>query len=451
MSILFGLFIIKGEKMSIYFGTDGLRGIYGEEITSSIAFKCGNSLARQCGDKRLVLIGRDSRKSGDLLTHAFTSGLLSAGINVIDIGIASTPVIAFITKKLGLDFGVVISASHNPSNYNGIKIFDRYGYKISEEVEERIERKFVLPSYKNYLELGNYYFKPKLIRMYKKKLLTQYKSLEGLKIVLDCANGASYKIAKDLFTKLKANVIIINDKPDGLNINDNCGALYPNKIQEAVIEHNADAGFAFDGDADRIICCNEKGEILDGDDILYLLASRDKKIKGIVGTSMTNKGLENALQKKNIELLRADVGDKYVVELMKNKNISLGGEPSGHIILHNISTTGDGVLTALAIAKIMQTEKVTLSSLIDYQKFPQVNINIPVIDKYRILNSDLLSSEILKIQQMFGNNGRVLVRASGTEPKIRIMCEHINSNTAESQAKKLKKLVLELNKSQKSN
>ena len=287
--------------------------------------------------------------------------------------------------------------------------------------------------------------------MYKKKLLTQYKSLEGLKIVLDCANGASYKIAKDLFTKLKANVIVINDKPDGLNINDNCGALYPNKIQEAVIEHNADIGFAFDGDADRIICCNEKGEILDGDDILYLLASRDKKIKGIVGTSMTNKGLENALQKKNIELLRADVGDKYVVELMKNKNISLGGEPSGHIILHNISTTGDGVLTALAIAKIMQTEKVTLSSLIDYQKFPQVNINIPVIDKYRILNSDLLSSEILKIQQMFGNNGRVLVRASGTEPKIRIMCEHINSNTAESQAKKLKKLVLELNKSQKSN
>ncbi len=435
--------------MGIYFGTDGLRGIYGEEISPNIAYKCGNSLARLCNKKK-VLIGRDTRTSGDILSISLASGLMSGGVSVVDVGITTTPVIAFLTKKFAFDFGVVISASHNPSNFNGIKIFDNLGYKISEEIENQIERKFVQTSLKGYENLGQYVFKPKLIKEYKKQLLKTFKSFKGLKIVLDCANGASFKIAKDLFEKLDGEIIVLNNKKDGLNINNNCGALYPEKISQAVLNNHADIGFAFDGDADRIICCDENGKIIDGDDILYLLAKHSTpKINKIVGTSMTNKGLEKALNSQGITLERADVGDKYVVEKMKNNNVLLGGEPSGHIIIHSLATTGDGVLTALEITKILIQSKKKLSELIDYVKFPQVNINVPVIDKYRILNSDQLSKEILKTGQMFGENGRVLVRASGTESKIRIMCEHINLKTAQEQAKILKNIVLNLNLSQK--
>ena len=215
------------------------------------------------------------------------------------------------------------------------------------------------------------------------------------------------------------------------------------------MKNNADIGFAFDGDADRIICCDEKGNLIDGDDILYLLSNYSTlHPKEIVGTVMTNKGLEKALNLQGIKLIRADVGDKYVVEKMKNNNILLGGEPSGHIIIHNLATTGDGVLTAIAISNIVKNQKEKVSKLVKFVKFPQVNINVPVVDKFRILNSDKLSKEILKIQQIFGENGRVLVRASGTEPKVRIMCEHINFNTAKTYAELLKNLVLNLNSSQ---
>lgn len=434
--------------MGVYFGTDGIRGVYGEEISPSIAYSCGNSLARLC-DKKKVLIGRDTRTSGDVLSLSFASGLMSAGVSVVDVGITTTPIIAFLTKRFAFDFGVVISASHNPSNFNGIKIFDKYGYKISEETENQIERKFIQTSLYGYENLGRFYFKPKLIKEYKKEILKHFQSLGGLKVVLDCANGASYKIAKELFEKLGANVISINNKNDGININNNCGALYPDKLVQTVLKNNADIGFAFDGDADRIICCDEKGNLIDGDDILYLLSNYSTlHPKEIVGTVMTNKGLEKALNVQGIKLIRADVGDKYVVEKMKNNNILLGGEPSGHIIIHNLATTGDGVLTAIAISNIVKNQKEKVSKLVKFVKFPQVNINVPVVDKFRILNSDKLSKEILKIQQIFGENGRVLVRASGTEPKVRIMCEHINFNTAKTYAELLKNLVLNLNSSQ---
>ena len=431
--------------MGIYFGTDGLRGIYGEEISSQIAFNCGNSLSRLC-EKKKIIIGRDTRTSGPTLLHSFVSGMLCGGVDVIDVDIATTPAIAFLTKHLKLDYGIVISASHNPSIFNGIKIFNSKGYKISEEIENQIERKMLQQYTKSSNNLGNYTYNPKLIDIYIDKLKYRYKDPTKLKIVIDCANGASFNIAKRTFNSLNKNVIFINANNDGKNINNNCGAISPNELLDNVKKNKADIGFAFDGDADRIIVSDENGNILDGDDILYLISCYgNNKIDKIVGTTMTNKGLEQSLLKKGIKLIRADVGDKYVVENMIKNNALLGGETSGHIILHKFATTGDGLLTALEICSIVQKYKQKISKLINYKKYPQININIPVKDKFRILNSEKLSKEVLHIQEIFKDDGRVLVRASGTEPKIRIMCEHIKKNIASKYSKSLKSLVLTLN------
>ncbi len=426
--------------MGIYFGTDGFRGIYGEVISPDIAYKVGNSLGGLCQHKK-VIIGRDTRRSGSLLSLSFASGLMSHGVDVVDIGIAPTPVIAFLTKSLGFDFGIVISASHNPRFYNGIKIFDKDGFKLTEELEAIIERKILYSTNLGNDKIGRYCFRPRLIKKYKENILSKFNKLDGMTIVLDLANGASCSTAKNLFTTLGAKVIVINNGKNGKKINYKCGALYPEVLIDAVKKNKADLGFAFDGDADRIIGCNEKGEIIDGDDILYILSNKLHYGESIVGTSMTNKGLEAALAKKNITLLRADVGDKYVVELMKNKHARLGGETSGHIIDMDFSTTGDGVLTAIAIAALVKESGTTLSKLITFKHYPQVIKNVEVIDKYRILNSDLLSSKILSIQNCIGSNGRVLVRASGTENKVRVMCEHISKKEAEKYASEIENII----------
>ncbi len=426
--------------MGIYFGTDGFRGIYGEVISPDIAFKVGNSLGGLCLHKK-VLMGRDTRRSGSLLSLSFASGLMSHGVDVIDIGIAPTPVIAYLTKALGFDYGIVISASHNPRFYNGIKIFDKDGYKLTEELESIIERKILYSTNLGSDKIGKYYSRPRLIKKYKENILSKFSKLEGLTIVLDLANGASTSTAKDLFTTLGAKVIIINNGKNGKKINYKCGALYPEVLAEAVKKYKADMGFSFDGDADRIIGCNEKGEIIDGDDILFILSRKLKQGSFVVGTSMTNKGLEVALAKNNLNLLRADVGDKYVVELMKNRNSYLGGETSGHIIDMDFSTTGDGVLTAISIASLVKESGSALSDLVTFKHYPQIIKNVEVIDKYRILNSDLLSSKVLSIQNLFGSDGRVLVRASGTESKIRVMCEHINKKEAEKWACEIENII----------
>lgn len=431
--------------MATYFGTDGIRGVYGEDLSSLLVNKCGNALSRLC-NKGKVVIGRDTRISGDLLSLSFASGLTSGGVNVIDVGVAPTPAIAYLTKLLGCDYGVVISASHNPSKYNGVKIYDKNGYKINEEEEKTIERKLFSPSIVSYDKVGRYEFLPNLLKEYKKSLLSVCQTLDDLKIVVDCANGATYKIARNVFSLLGGKVIYLNAQGEGKFINDNCGALYPDNIIKSVLFNHADMGFAFDGDGDRIVACDENGNLLDGDDILFLVATHMESCKGVIGTSMTNKGLENALAKKKIPLMRADVGDKYVVELMNSRNFPLGGEPSGHIINQTLSTTGDGILTALTIAQIVKEKGKALSKLIRYKKFPQVNKNVSVIDKFRILNSEKLSAELLSISQNFGKNGRVLVRASGTENKIRIMCEHKQKSTALLSASRLESLVLEINK-----
>lgn len=430
--------------MGIYFGTDGLRGIYGEELTPSIAFKCGNSLSRFCENKKVV-IGKDTRVTGDILSLSMINGLMQNGVNCVDVGLLPTPAIAYITKKEGADYGVMISASHNPPNYNGIKIFDNNGYKISEILENSIERKFMFQSSVVYNKIGRYSFKPNLLKKYIDFLNENSCSLDGLKIVLDCGNGACSHIAKKIFSEKGGKVISINDKTDGLSINEDSGALHPLVMAETVKRKKADLGLSFDGDGDRIIACDEDGTIIDGDDILFVLASQIKNINSVVGTSMTNKGLENALKKKGISLLRADVGDKYVIEKMKNKGISLGGEPSGHIIIGEKSTTGDGLLVGLTLASIMKKSGKRLSKLISYKKYPQININVEVNDKYRILNSEKLTQEILSLQKDFSNLGRVLVRASGTENKIRIMCEHKSRLQALKSAQTLESLVKNIN------
>ncbi len=433
--------------MGIYFGTDGFRGIYGEVISPSIAYKLGNSLGTLCKNKKVV-IGRDTRRSGSILTLSFASGLMSNGVDVIDVVITPTPVIAYLAKNLNFDYGVVISAIHNPRNYNGIKIFNNEGYKINEEFEDIIERKLLYSTELSHDKVGRYLSKPRLIKKYKENILKKFDNLNGLKIVLDLANGASLTTAKELFTKLGAKVIVINSGKNGKKINYKCGALYPEEICKAVIKFGADIGFAFDGDADRIIACNEKGELIDGDDILYYLSLSLPRNSSLVGTSMTNKGLEVELEKRKITLLRADVGDKYVVEVMKNNHALIGGETCGHIIDLNFSTTGDGILTAIELASILKNNGCAFSKLSTFKHFPQIVRNVEVIDKFRLLNSDLLSTKILSIQKLFGNEGRVLVRASGTENKIRIMCEHIKQKEAEKYADELEELVKNLNKIQ---
>ncbi len=431
--------------MGIYFGTDGIRGIYGEELSPSLAYKTGNSLSRFCKNKK-VLIGKDSRSTGDILTLSLSSGLLNNGVDVIDVGLCPTPCIAYLTKKLGFDFGVMISASHNPPEYNGIKIFDKDGYKINEEFENQIERKIMFELSTDYKNIGKYKYSPRLINKYIESIVDISSSLENLKIVVDCANGASTKVAKKVFKNLNSNCFYSGMQKNGLKINEKCGALHIENLKKLVKKHNADIGFAFDGDADRIMVCDENGKTVDGDEILYLLSKYlPEKCPNLVGTTLTNKALEDALAKNHIKLIRADVGDKYVIEIMKNKNILLGGEPSGHIIVKSHSTTGDGVLTAVMLANILNKSEKKLSKLIDYTPYPQENKNVAVVDKFRILNSSKLTKEILKLQQKFKDEGRVLVRASGTEQKIRIMCEHKDKEIAKNSAIKLEKIVEEIN------
>ena len=425
----------------MYFGTDGIRGEYGKDISPALAFKCGCSIANLCTRKK-VIIGKDTRTSRDVLALSVANGLLSRGVDVIDVGITPTPVISYLTSTLNCDYGIVISASHNPPNNNGIKIFGNDGYKIGEDEEEKIEGQFSFSNYSSFDKLGFYHFRPQLVNLYKKHIFENCSSFGKNKIVIDCANGATSSLAKQVFKKLGANVTILNCAKNGLQINENCGALHPEIMAKEVIKQGADIGFAFDGDGDRIIACDEKGNLIDGDDILCILSqSIGKNEKYIVGTSMTNKGLENYLVQNGITLLRADVGDKYVAEKMKEKNILLGGEPSGHIIIKSFSKTGDAIFTACALTNIIAKKNSQLSTLVPYTKFPQININVPVQDKFRIINSEILSQQILAIQKQFKNKGRAIVRASGTENKIRIMVEHIDKQIALEKANELKLMI----------
>lgn len=438
--------------MGIYFGTDGIRGIVNKSLTYNLAFKCGNTLASSKPRTKIV-IGGDTRTSRNYITSAFASGAMSAGAEIIDIGICTTPGIAHITKSTNADFGVVVSASHNPPEYNGIKIFNCNGIKLGDKEEEDLERKFIYEITSDYLNIGTFCSDEKLVKIYEDYLASCCNApLNNLKILIDCSNGASYKIAPRVFRKLGAKVTTINCTNSGENINNNCGSTHPRSLMDGMKKYKADIGFAYDGDADRLIACDEKGNIIDGDILIFVLAKYLKSLNilaknTVVGTTHTNKGLEEDLQTAGIQLLRANIGDKYVIEKMNECNLNLGGEKSGHIILNDYISTGDGILASIKISEILARTKKKFSTLCKVHLYPQCNIDCIVSDKVKILNHFRLIDAIEHIKAKLGEDGRLLVRASGTEEKIRIMVETKSQKLSKKYAKAIEKIVMELEKS----
>ncbi len=436
--------------MGLFFGTDGLRGKVNEDLTREVAFKVGNALSI-LKYKPKIIIGSDTRISNSYLTLGLALGAMSGGGDVIDIGVAPTAGIAYITKQCGADYGIVISASHNSGEYNGIKVFDGNGYKLSDKEEERIERCFIHEKNNDFPDIGKYSQNFNLTKIYKKFLISASENrLDKMTVVLDCAFGAAHRIAPEVFRALGADVIAANSTLDGLKINAGCGALYPETLRKRVFRYKADMGFAFDGDADRLIAVDEKGNIIDGDKIIYGLAVYFKKLgklksDTVVGTSHTNMAIEEELKKQGISLIRTDIGDKYVLAKLVEKDLSLGGEQSGHIILKDAATTGDGILTAITLANMVINEKKSFSEALEIELYPQVNKNITVDDKFRIMNNEELTKEISKYNAQLSGRGRIMLRASGTEPKIRVMVESKDRELNESIASSVVSMIKRIN------
>ncbi|TLD42403.1 MAG: Phosphoglucosamine mutase [Candidatus Jettenia ecosi] len=427
-------------NMEKLFGTDGIRGIANTfPMTPEVVLNIGKATAHvfreKNGKKRpKLVIGRDTRLSGCMIENALTSGILSVGADVFLVGHMPTPAIAHVTKSLNVDAGMVISASHNPAADNGIKIFSGDGYKLSDDAEEEIEKYILTEKVKTEQITGGLIGSAYSVDDAKGRYIEFAKasmknlSIRGLKIVLDCANGAAYNIAPQVFRELGAEVIVLNDKPDGLNINLNCGALHPEIMQDVVKKEKADIGIALDGDADRVIVCDEKGNNVDGDHIIALCAIYLKE-KGIlkkncvVTTIMTNKGFDIAMDKKNIRVVKTKVGDRYVIDEMRKKGYVLGGEQSGHIIFSDYTTTGDGIISALQLLGIMKEKGEKISKLAECMKsLPQVLINVKVKEK-RDIDTLEVKKHIRKTEEKLGEKGRVLVRYSGTENLCRVMIE----------------------------
>ncbi len=420
-----------------YFGTDGIRGTVNQgNITGEKFFKfglaSGTYFKNQKKSKQIAVIAKDTRLSGYTLEPALVSGLVSGGMHVFTLGPLPTNGLAMLTKSMKANMGIMITASHNPYYDNGLKLFGPDGMKLSDKIEKKIEKLIDAKSTKQLtnpkllgrvkrLEDGN----DKYIEILKKNFPSNF-HLRGTKIVLDCANGACYKAAPKLLKKLGAKVISIGIKPNGLNINEKCGSTCPSKIKSAVKKFRAHVGISFDGDADRIIMCDEKGKIVDGDQIIAMLAHRWKSKRilkgGVIGTLMSNYGLESFLKKEKIKFFRSKVGDRYVKEKMKKLNFNLGGEQSGHIILGKFATTGDGLMVALEVLFSLRKGKKASNLLNVFKPLPQVLDNVVVKDK-GIVNKPKCKNAIKKANKLMGNKGRILVRKSGTEPKIRIMAE----------------------------
>ncbi|MBE7083605.1 MAG: phosphoglucosamine mutase [Clostridiales bacterium] len=436
--------------MGLFFGTDGLRGKVNEDLSFNIAYKIGNALSI-LKENPTVLIGSDTRISNTYLTLAVASGAMSGGAKVMDVGVIPTAGVAYLTRKIKADYGIVISASHNSGEYNGIKIFNSDGYKLSDKEEERIERCFIREKVNAFPDIGTYEQNFNLSKLYKNYLVkASENSLKGLTVVLDGAYGASHRIAPDVFRKLGASVIAANCVNDGKKINENCGALYPENLVKRVFRYKADVGFAFDGDSDRLIAVDEKGNIIDGDMIIYGLAKylkKQGKLKkdAVVGTSHTNMAIEEDLASEGIELIRTDIGDKYVLSKLIEKDLSLGGEQSGHVIIKDYATTGDGILTAIIVANMIIKEKVTMSEALKIDLYPQVNKNVVVEDKFRIMNSEELGKVVAKYNAELGSGGRIMIRASGTEPKIRVMVESKNKELNENIANTVVGIIKRIN------
>lgn len=423
--------------MTRLFGTDGVRGLANAELTPELAFKMGRAATYYFGKehKRPVFyIGRDTRISGHMLEAALAAGICSAGGEAVLLGGIPTPAVAYLTKKHGAQAGVVISASHNPFPDNGIKFFAGTGYKLPDTVEDELEK--LIKAEKDTMPrptadgVGFITYKHDLLQEYVEYALgTVDASLDGLKVVVDCANGAAFEAAPTAFRKLGAEVIVINDKPDGININAGCGSTHLEQLQAAVVQNNADFGLAHDGDADRCLAVDEAGEPIDGDQImlicaLEMLRQNTLPDKTLVATVMSNLGLHQAMKNAGGKVLVTPVGDRYVLEAMLKHKLVLGGEQSGHIIFSQYSTTGDGLITALKLAAALKQSGKKMSQLARVMtRFPQLLVNIRVKSKQGWENNAKIAAAIKAGETELGDNGRILVRPSGTEPLIRVMAE----------------------------
>lgn len=423
--------------MGRLFGTDGARGIAGGELTADLAMKIGASAAYVLGESKKikVIVGMDTRYSGNMLACAVNAGLLSMGADVIFVGVVPTPAVSFLVTHLNADMGVMISASHNPAKYNGIKLFNNNGYKLADEIEEKIEYYILDEKLPECTNIGRYERDENLKNKYINFLCTLANDYNGLKVVVDCANGSASATAPTLFEKLNVNAEIIFDNPDGVNINDNCGSTHLDALISKVKETGADLGIAYDGDADRCLLVTNDGDVIDGD---YVLAICGKYLKekgrlnnnAIVGTVMSNLGLRKFCESENINFVATKVGDRYVLEEMLDKDYVIGGEQSGHVIFKEYANTGDGELTSLMVLNILSERKCKLSELASIMdKYPQVLVNVNVTKEGKTSFGEDAEINVLikKYEEELNGDGRILIRASGTENLIRVMIEGKNT------------------------
>jgi phosphoglucosamine mutase len=436
------------------FGTDGVRGIANEKLSPLLAYNLGRAGAHvfsELNQRPVIIVGRDTRISGDMLESAIIAGICSVGADVIKVGIMPTPAVAYLTRYFKADAGIVISASHNPMEYNGIKFFNKDGFKLPDALEDEIEVLVNNPDGVIKVPTGRGIGKVRTqdgigpyINLVKSILMLD---LSGIKIAIDCANGASSMTAPVALSQLGAKVYVANDKYDGCNINVNCGSTHPEAISSFVKQVGADVGFSFDGDADRLIAVDEKGEVIDGDHIMaicgtYLNKMGQLKNSTVVSTVMSNMGLEVALKKAGIKMLRTKVGDRYVLEEMLKQGYNFGGEQSGHIIFIDHNSTGDGLITAVNLLKVMLDEGKPLSELKKIMTvFPQLMINLKVKDKSKYNGNKNIKSAVQKAEKCLLDKGRVVVRPSGTEPLIRIMVEGEDRQDTEKVAGELAQLI----------
>ncbi|WP_374721067.1 phosphoglucosamine mutase [Peribacillus tepidiphilus] len=443
--------------MGKYFGTDGVRGVANSELTPELAFKLGRFggyVLTKNTQRPKVLIGRDTRISGHMLEGALVAGLLSIGAEVMRLGVISTPGVAYLTKALNAEAGVMISASHNPVADNGIKFFGPDGFKLSDEQEEEIEQLLDMPEdtlprpvgaelghVSDYFEGGQKYLQ------YLKQTVDE--DFTGIHVALDCAHGATSSLATHLFADLDADISTMGSAPNGLNINEGVGSTHPEALAAFLKEKGADVGLAFDGDGDRLIAIDENGEIVDGDQIMYICGKYMKeqgrlKHSTVVSTVMSNLGFYKALEAHDIKSVQTAVGDRYVVEEMKKGGYNLGGEQSGHIIFLDYNTTGDGLLTGLQLVNIMKATKKPLSELArEMKKFPQKLVNVRVTDKHGVTQNEKISAVIAQVEKEMNGNGRILVRPSGTEPLVRVMAEAPTQELCEEYVQRIAAVVEE--------